>query len=377
MMRQVNTPGSGDVLLLVGTRKGGFLLASRSDRREWRLTGPFLQGSEIFHLVYDQRSGGDLIAAENQMIWGAKIQRSHDLGQTWSVPSEPPRIKTGEDAAIKNVWHIEQGRQGEPGVLYAGVDPAALFRSIDGGDTWAEVTALSQHPSREGWEPGLGGLCLHSVIVDPDDSGKICVAISAVGMFETTDSGESWETRNKGMRADFLPERFPDFGQCPHKVLAHPAQPGRLYAQTHCGVYCSDSLGDGWSDITEGLPSQFGFPLGLHPHDPDTVFLIPEDEVLGQDVGGGLRYVTNAQFRIYRTRNGGGDWEPLTIGLPQTNAYLHVLRENMSTDTLDPCGVYVGTTSGQIFYSRNEGDSWDLMIDNLPPILSLEAVVQE
>ena len=235
----------------------------------------------------------------------------------------------------------------------------------------------SQHPSREGWEPGLGGLCLHSVIVDSDDSGKICVAISAVGVFETTDSGESWETRNKGMRADFLPERFPDFGQCPHKVLAHPAQPGRLYAQTHCGVYRSDSLGDGWSDITEGLPSQFGFPLGLHPHGPDTVFVIPEDEVLGQDVGGGLRYVTDARFRIYRTRNGGGDWEPLTIGLPQTNAYLHVLRENMSTDTLDHCGVYVGTTSGQIFYSRNEGDSWDLMIDNLPPILSLEAVVQE
>ena len=367
----------GDVLLLAGTRKGGFALTGGPERKEWRLTGPFLQGSEIFHFIYDRRSGGSLVAAENQLIWGAKIQLSHDLGQTWAVPSEPPRITTREDASINNVWHVEQGRLGEPGVLYAGVDPAALFKSGDGGDTWSEVTGLSNHPSRDSWEPGLGGLCLHSVIVDPMDSARMCVAISAVGVFETTDSGVSWEPRNRGMRADFLPERFPEIGQCPHKVLAHPARPGRLYAQTHCGVYRSDSLADGWTDITEGLPSQFGFPLGLHPHDPDTVFVIPEDEVLGQDIGGGLRYVTGAQFRIYRTRNGGSDWEPLTHGLPQTNAYLHVLRENMATDTLDPCGIYVGTTNGQLFCSRDEGDSWELMVDNLPPILSLEAVVLE
>ena len=374
-MSQLVSPHRGGVLLLVGTRKGGFILTSGPTRKDWKLSGPFLPGSEIFHLVYDQRSGGTLFAAENELIWGSKIQRSHDLGQTWVLPSEPPRITTGEDATINNVWHIEAGRASEPGLLYAGVDPAALFKSEDAGDTWVELTGLSTHPSRDHWEPGLGGLCLHSIIPDSENNPHMYVAISAVGVFETTDAGDFWNLRNQGMRADFLPERFPEFGQCPHKVMAHPAKPDRLYAQTHCGVYRTDSMEQGWTDITEGLPSQFGFPLGLHPRDPNTVFVIPEDEVLGKDVGGGLRYVTGAQFRVFRTRDGGGDWMPLTDGLPQANAYLHVLRESMAVDTLDPCGVYVGTTNGQLFYSRNEGDSWSLMIHNLPPILSVEAAV--
>ena len=215
-------------------------------------------------------------------------------------------------------------------------------------------------------------MCLHSIVLDPADASRMWVGISAVGVFGTTDSGKSWETLNQGVRADFLPDRFPDFGQCPHKVLTHPSKPGLLYQQNHCGVYKSESAGEEWQDITEGLPSRFGFVLGLHSQDPDTLFVLPEDQVLGEDVGGGQRYVTEAKFRVYRSQNGGRDWEPLTQGLPQENAYLHVLREGMATDSLDDCGVYVGTTTGQLFYSRDNGDNWELLIERLPPTLSVE-----
>ena len=213
---------------------------------------------------------------------------------------------------------------------------------------------------------------MHSIVMDPGLSSRMWVGISAVGVFRTTDAEESWHTMNQGVRADFLPEPFPDFGQCPHKLLAHPARPEVLYQQNHCGVFRSDSAGDRWLDVTEGLPSRFGFVLGLHSQDPETIYVLPEDQVLGTDVGGGQRVVTDAKFRVYRSRNGGGDWEPLTKGLPQENAYLHVLREGMATDSLDPCGVYVGTTTGQLFYSRDDGDSWELLLDHLPPILSVE-----
>ncbi len=371
-MAQGSSGRNGDALLLIGTRKGAFILSSDGARKSWEVSGPHYAGSEVFHLIYDPRGGGALFAAVNHLIWGPQIQRSHDLGESWVSSTEPPRIAGKDSPTIKNVWHIEPGRESEDGVLYAGVDPAALFRTEDGGSTWQEVAGLSNHPTREQWQPGLGGLCLHSIVLDPSQPDRMWVGISAVGVFGTTDAGETWQTMNQGVRADFLPDRFPDFGQCPHKLLTHKDRPELLYQQNHCGVYRSDSAGDGWQDVTDGLPSRFGFVLGLHPRDPDTIYVVPEDQVLGEDVGGGMRYVTDAKFRVYRSRDGGRAWEPLTRGLPQNNAYLHVMREGMAIDGHDPCGIYVGTTSGHIFYSRDDGDNWELLVEHLPPILSVE-----
>ena len=362
----------GAMLVLVGTRKGAFILSSDRSRREWSVSGPHHEGSDVFHAVYDPREGGSVWAAINQPVWGAEIQRSHDLGKSWSGSTEGPRFDGGKDLKVERIWHVEPGRESEPGVVYAGAEPASLFRSEDGGETWTEVSALTGHPTREKWQPGFGGLCLHSIVLDPSAADRMWVGMSAVGVFGSADGGKSWSAMNKGVRADFLPDRYPEFGQCPHKVLAQTANPLVLYQQNHCGVYRSDSAGDDWTDITEGLPSRFGFVLGLHSNDPDTIYVIPEDRALGDEVGGGLRYVTDARFRIFRSRNRGKDWEPLTSGLPQENAYLHTLREGMATDAMDPCGVYVGTTTGQIFYSRDDGDGWELLIDYLPPISSVE-----
>ena len=233
-------------------------------------------------------------------------------------------------------WHVEPGREPEPGVVYAGAEPASLFRSANGGDTWEEASALSAHPTRDQWQPGFGGLCLHSMVLDPVDTKRMWVGMSAVGVFRTEDGGESWNPMNKGVRADFLPDRFPEFGQCPHKLLSHGSRPEVMYQQNHCGVYRSDDAGHEWRDVTGDLPSRFGFVLGLHAQDPDTIYVMPEDEATGEEVGGGSLFVSGARMRVFRSRTGGGDWEPLTRGLPQERAYLHWMREGMATDSLDP-----------------------------------------
>ena len=372
----------GDLVVLVGTRKGAFILTGNQSRRNWRLTGPYNPGTDIFHLVYDSRNGGRLLAASNSMWFGPQVEYSDDLGKTWEQASQQPRFADKPEYAehdgptVNNVWHIEPGSDGEPGTLYAGVQPAALFKSKDGGVTWREVAGLGRHPTRPEWMPGFGGLCLHSIALDRDSPDRMWVGISAAGVFRTDDGGETWRPANRGVRADFIPgDPLPEWGQCPHKLLTHPRAPGLLYQQNHCGVYRSDNHGDRWIDITEGLPSRFGFVLGLHPRQPDTLFVLPEDEVLGTDVGGGIRYASGARFRVFRSRTGGQDWEPLTNGLPQEHAYVHVLREGMATDSLDPAGVYLGTVNGQVFYSRDEGDSWEIMVDNLPPINSVEVAV--
>ena len=240
---------------------------------------------------------------------------------------------------MDKLWHIEPGRDSQPGVVYVGVQPAALFKSEDSGATWNEVVSLTDHPSRGQWQPGLGGLCLHSIQLDPSREDRSWVGISAVGVFGTTDGEQSWTTMNQGVRADYLPDKFPDFGQCTHKLLLHKTKPNVLYQQNHCGVFRSDTFGESWTDITGDLPSRFGFVLGIHSQDPDTIYVLPEDEATEDQVGGGLRYVTHAKFRVFRSRNGGRDWEPLTNGLPQAHAYLHVMREGMTTDALDSCGV--------------------------------------
>ena len=295
-----------------------------------------------------------------------------DFTANWYKVGRNPRFAEGRNDSVDKIWHIEPGRPIEPGVIYAGVSPAALFKSADGGDTWSEVESLSAHPTHDLWEPGFGGLCLHSMVLDPTNVGRMWVGISSVGVFGTQDGGKKWSTMNAGVRADFLPDPFPEFGQCPHKMLAHPSMPERLYQQNHCGFFRSDDAGRQWLDLSEGLPSRFGFVVGTHSTDPDTIFVVPEDKALHGEEGGGLRYVTDAKFRVYRSRNAGEDWEPLTNGLPQRNAYLHVMCEGMATDSMDECGVYVGTTTGQIFYSRDDGDTWELLIDYLPPINSVD-----
>ena len=362
----------GDIVVMVGTRKGAFLLTSDRARRDWAVSGPHHAGSDVFHMAYDGREGGTTFAAINNPIWGPEIQRSHDLGATWERAQRNPAFPEGRDDSVEQVWHIEPGSPTQPGVVYAGVSPAALFRSEDSGDTWSEVSSLTSHPTRGLWQPGFGGLCLHSMVIDPTDNDRMWVAISSVGVFGTEDGRATWSTMNAGVRADFEPEPFPEFGQCPHKMLAHPSIPERLYQQNHCGFFRSDDAGQGWLDLSDGLPSRFGFVMGVHSTDPDTVYVVPEDRALDGEVGGGMRYVTDAKFRVYRSRNAGADWEPLTNGLPQRNAYLHVMREGMATDSMAECGVYVGTTTGQIFFSRNDGDGWELLIDYLPPINSVD-----
>lgn len=362
----------GDVLLMVGTRKRSFLFSSGPSRKRWEMSGPHFPGSDVFHMTYDSREGGQVLAAVNHMVWGSDVQRSKDLGETWLSADQQPRFDAQSGRSVQRLWHLEPGREGEPGVIYAGVEPAALFKSQDGAATWSEVAGLSNHPTRDQWEPGLGGLCLHSMVLDPADSSRLWVGISAVGVFGTDDGGESWHPMNQGVRADFFPDPFPEFGQCTHKLLAHKSRPEVLYQQNQCGVFRSDSGAAEWVDITEGLPSRFGFVVGINHNDPRTIYVLLEDNVLGQDVGGNLRYVTDAKFRVFRSRNAGLDWEPLTKGLPQENAYLHVLREGMATDTQDPCGIYLGTTSGRIYYSRDDGDSWEVLVDDLPPINSVD-----
>ena len=362
----------GDVLLLVGTRTGGSILSSDKSRRTWSLAGPYSAGSEVFHFVYDPRVGGRVVAAVDQMVWGPEVQFSDDLGGAWSSGQEQPRFSGDSGQTVDRLWHIELGGVSEPGVMYVGVQPAALFRCDDSGDTWNEVTGLATHPTRDQWQLGLGGLGLHSMVIDPRDTNRSWVGISAVGVFGTSDGGENWQPMDQGVRADFLPDPFPEFGQCPHKLLSPKSRPDVLYQQDHCGVFRSDSAGESWTDITGDLPSRFGFVMGLHSQDPYTIYVLPEDEALGDQVGGAKRYVTDAKMRVFRSRNAGRDWEPMTKGLPQKHAYINVLREGMATDDLDPCGIYLGTTTGQLFYSRDDGDNWELMLDNLPPILSLE-----
>jgi hypothetical protein len=366
----------GDVLLMVGTRKGSFLISSSPTRRNWDISGPHNPGCEVFHMTYDHRNGGRILSAANHPVWGPQLEYTDDMGSNWASVQEQPRFSGEGGETVNRLWHIAPGLDSQPQVVYAGVEPAALFKSEDGGMAWHEVSGLSNHSTREQWQPGGGGLCLHSIVLDPANSNRMWVAASAVGVFGTSDAGASWMPLNKGLRADFNPpDRFPEIGLCPHKMLSSGSQPGLMYQQNHCGVFRSDSDGAEWVDITEGLPSRFGFVLGLHSQDPKTLYVLPEDQALGENVGGFQRYVSEAKFRVFRSRNGGQDWEPLTRGLPQQNAYLHCMREGMATDRLDPCGIYVGTTSGHLFYSRDNGDSWELLVEYLPPINSVSCAM--
>ncbi|MDR6289810.1 MULTISPECIES: WD40/YVTN/BNR-like repeat-containing protein [Inquilinus] len=353
------------VVVLVGTKKGAFVAESDAVRRSWRLRGPFCETWPMNHVVADPATGTIYGGGGNEWF-GPAVWKSTDLGESWTHSSDGLSYPAGEEP-IKAVWSLAAG----DGCLYAGVQPAGLFRSDDGGQSWTHVEGLQQHPSRPEWNPGGAGLILHSLVPHPRDPGQIWVGISAAGVFHTGDGGKTWETRNRGTRADFMPEdqRYPEFGQCVHCLVMAPGQPDRLYQQNHCGMYRSDDGGRRWNSIEAGLPSSFGFPAAAHPRDADTLFLLP----LNGDTKG--RFVPDGRAAVWRTRDGGAHWQALRQGLPQENAYFGVLRQAMATDRLDPVGVYFGTSGGALFASADEGENWDCVAQHLPTILSVETLV--
>lgn len=362
----------GDVLLMVGTLKGAFLLRSRLARTRWAMTGPLFPGTAVYALAYDDRSGRRrLWASTSSMHWGAVLRRSDNLGRTWTDP-QTPNVKFPESsgAALRQIWQIQPGRADEPETLYCGVEPSALFESRDEGETWALVQGLWDHPHRARWEPGGGGLCLHTILPDPADRNRLFIATSTGGVYRSDDGGRTWSARNRGILTPFLAEKYPEFGQCVHKMVQHPARPGRLFLQHHWGIYRSDDAGDSWQDVGKGrgVPSDFGFPIVAHPHDPDSVYVLPlqSDE---------FRCPPEAKLRVYRTRDGGASWKGLSRGLPQRHAFETVLRDAMATDAARPAGVYFGTRSGKLFASRDDGASWACIQDGLPPIVCVRAAV--
>ncbi len=344
------------VLIPVGTRKGLFLLRS-GDRERWELDGPLLPGWSVYHAIVDPRDGV-LYACTNSFFYGATVHRSNDLGETWER-AEELGLPEESGLALAATWHLEPGRAREPDTLWLGGDPAVLFRSDDGSATWEVNRGLLEHPTRERWQPGAGGLCCHSIqLVD----GRMYAAISAAGSFRSEDDGATWTPINAGVAADFLPEKYPEVGQCVHKLLSHPAREGRLWQQNHCGVYRSDDHGDTWERLDgNGLPSDFGFGLALDPADPDVAYVIPEQSAEH-------RYTADGRLGVYRTGDAGASWELAADGLPE-RAWVAVLREGFA---FDEDGLYFGTQSGSVWASRRDDGAWTEAARDLPPVLSVE-----
>ena len=356
------------VFILVGTRKGAFILESDAARRSWRLRGPFCETWPTNHVIADPASG-TLYAGGGNEWFGPAVWKSTDFGASWTHSSQGLAYEAGQ-APVKAVWSLAAAPDGS---LYAGVEPAGLFRSEDGGISWSHVDGLQKHPSRPEWNPGGAGLILHSLVLDPADRKKIWVGISAAGVFATEDGGATWETRNRGTRADFMPEgeNYPEFGQCVHCLVMAPGGTGRLYQQNHCGMYRSDDGGRSWQSIEAGLPSSFGFPAAAHPRDPDSLYLIP----LNGDIKG--RFMPEGNAAVWRTADAGASWQPKRAGLPQGDAYFNVLRQAMATDAMEPAGVYFGTNAGGLYASIDEGETWECIAPHLPTITSVETLVLE
>ncbi len=361
----------GDFLLLVGTTKGAFILRSNRRRERWELGGPYFHGHQVYAMAYDGREGRHRVWASTQSYWGTLLRSSDDFGKSWTNPQQSPiRFPADAGVSLMNIWQIALGRPEEPDVLYCGVEPAALFHSRDAGETWSLVRGLFDHPHRPRWLPGNGGLALHSVLLDPANPQRMYVAISSGGVYRTDDGGLTWTAKNRGVRAQFMPDKYPEFGQCVHKIVIHPSRPERIFLQNHWGLYRSDDAGESWTDIANGVPSDFGFAMLVHPRNPDCVYIVPveSDE---------FRCSCDGRLRVYRTRNAGASWEPLMRGLPQKRAYETVLRDALVADSLDPLGIFFGTRSGQLFGSRDEGKTWEKILEGLPAIVCVRTAVVE
>jgi photosystem II stability/assembly factor-like uncharacterized protein len=384
------------VRVLVGTRKGAFILAADGKRQRWDVRGPFFAGWEIYHLKGSPADPNRLYASQSSSWFGQVIQRSCDGGKTWEAPGGGPEksadgMPQGESNKFvydttpttgkpltthqwydgtqhpwefKRVWHLEPSLA-DPDTVYAGVEDAALFRSSDGGTTWQELAGLRGHGSGPQWQPGAGGMCLHTILLDPTEPRRMFVAISAAGAFKTDDAGATWRPINRGLKSQYIPNPTAEVGHCVHRLAMHRARPRVLFMQKHWDVMRSDDAGESWREVSDNLPTDFGFVIDVHAHEPDTIYVVP----IKSD---SEHYPLDGQLRVYRSRTGGGEWEALTKGLPQRDCYVNVLRDAMAVDSLDQCGVYFGTTGGQVYGSADGGDRWNAIVRDLPPVLSVE-----
>jgi len=387
------------VRVLVGTRKGAFILTSDGKREKWDVSGPHFAGWELYHIKGSPVDPNRIYASQTSGWFGQIIQRSDDGGKTWFQPGTPAGEPTtspdgmpiGESNKFvydsspetgkpltthqfydgtpkpwefKRVWHIEPSLD-DPEIVYAGVEDAALFRSTNGGQTWSELSGLRGHGTGAQWQPGAGGLCLHTIILDPKNRERIYIAISAAGAFRTDDGGATWKPINQGLRSQYIPDPTAEVGHCVHHITMHPAKSDVLFMQKHWDVMRSNDAGDSWHEVSGNLPTDFGFAIDVHAHEPETIYVVP----IKSD---SEHYPLDGQLRVYRSRTGGNEWEALTKGLPQENCYVNVLRDAMAVDTLDSCGVYFGTTGGQVYASPDAGDTWAPIVRDLPPVLSVE-----
>jgi photosystem II stability/assembly factor-like uncharacterized protein len=363
------------VRVLVGTRKGAFILTADGVRNDWKVDGPHFGGWEIYHVNGSPADPNRLYASQSSGWFGQVVHRSDDGGASWEPVGNDFSYegKVGDHLwydgtprpwEFKRIWHFEPSYT-DPDTLYAGAEDAALFKTTDGGKTWQELPALRQHETGPKWQPGAGGMCLHTIIVDPTDADRIYVAISAAGAFRSDDGGQSWQPINRGLRSDGIPDEDAEVGHCVHRLAMHPSRPDVLFMQKHWDVMRTDDAGGQWREISGNLPTDFGFPIAVHAHEPETVYVVP----ITSD---SHHYVMDGKLRVYRSRTGGDEWEPLTNGLPQEHCYVNVLRDAMAIDTLDPCGVYFGTTGGQVYHSADGGDTWAPIVRDLPAVLSVE-----
>jgi photosystem II stability/assembly factor-like uncharacterized protein len=363
------------VRVLVGTRKGAFIITSDGTRSRWDVSGPHFGGWEMYHIKGSPADPNRIYASQSSGWFGQTMQRSDDGGKTW-LPVRNKFVYDGVPGThqwydgtphpweFKRVWHLEPSLT-DPDLVYAGVEDAAIFKSTDGGANWAEMPGLRGHGSGPKWQPGAGGLCLHTILLDPTDAKRMFIAISAAGAFRTDDGGETWKAINQGLRSQYIPDPNAEVGHCVHRIAMHHSRPNTLFMQKHWDVMRTDNAGDQWTEVSGNLPTDFGFVIDVHAHEPETIYVVP----IKSD---SEHYPMDGALRVYRSRTGGNEWEPLTNGLPQENCYVNVLRDSMSVDQLDPCGVYFGTTGGQVYASNNGGDSWSAIVQNLPPVLSVE-----